>query len=157
MDYLQLALDYHRDKSVCALGKVADLMTWFFITAIAVSTPLIFSLSNGSLHDSTNQTSYYLWPDFKSKFEVFPVFIFAVAFAFLLLLTIFHLKYEEYKDKYITTIVKMVLRDDVLTAAGPVDYDAVAQKIEFITGENYYIIMNCIFSVIPPDQNSAVP
>ncbi|VVB62471.1 Uncharacterised protein [uncultured archaeon] len=153
MKHLKLTLDYHKEKTVAAFKNLGELIIFFFITIVAASIPTMFELSRvpGNF-TSTNST---ITASQQINMNIFVTFIFVIVVVFLSILFVFHLKYDEYKEKYLLTLTKIVLQE-MLNEGESVDYDAVASKIVYLTGEDYSLVMNCLFFIIPPNRNGTL-
>jgi len=146
MPHLELILDYHEHKTVAAFKKLGELVIWFFITIIAACIPLVYGVSHTTTDVAVGS---------QNNPDIFPAFIFGASLVYLMLFFIFHLKYDEYKEKYLSTFIKIVLRDDISGGSTFTDYDTFAKRIVIMTGEDYYQVMNCLFLIIPPDTNGS--
>ena len=90
--------------------------------------------------------------------DIFAVFIFSVFLVLVVLFFVFSLKYDEYKEKYLITFIKIYLRDATISGEGEsLDYDTVAKNIATLTQEEYFFVMNCLFRLIPPNRNIDPP
>ncbi len=152
MEHLDIAFDLHKDKAVSALKAASGLIILFFVTIVAVSTPLVYSISNCPQSNSADTVL--------NTPLLFKEFLIIVSIVFIVVYTFFHLKYDEYRYRYISTFIKMVLRNENILVEYPpketgcdLDYNYVGEKVAYLMGENYNTIMRVLFTIIPPDSD----